>query len=221
MGCDIHCFVEKKVNRKWKKITGFVSDLYRKDNEYFSGPKFKNSESPIDGRVYSLFAILANVRNGRGFAGCDTGDRVDPISNPKGLPEDCSIEVKKEADSWGSDGHSHSYLTVKELCDYDWDTSIVNRGYVTAEIYDQFKKTGNPYPCCGHVGGLNVMKVSNETILQLSERNPDISFYTKIEWKTSARIEQEDFLTKSLPQLIERCEMNDLESVRIVFWFDN
>lgn len=36
-------------------------------------------------RDYFLFGVLANVRNGHGFAGVDTGDPVDPISEPRGV----------------------------------------------------------------------------------------------------------------------------------------
>jgi hypothetical protein len=42
-------------------------------------------------RNYSLFALLANVRNSAG---------VKPISEPRGLPEDVSEIVKKISDQW-------------------------------------------------------------------------------------------------------------------------
>ena len=47
-----------------------------------------------------LFAILAGVRNGYGFAGCDTGDGFRPIAPPRGLPGDVSPEVAEEARRW-------------------------------------------------------------------------------------------------------------------------
>ena len=59
-----------------------------------------------NGRCYELFATLANVRNDAD---------ITPISNPKGLPVDASDYVKERAKSWGHDGHSHSWLTAKEL----------------------------------------------------------------------------------------------------------
>ena len=37
MGCDIHCFVEKRSKTgKWEKITGFVSDFYDPESDYFN-----------------------------------------------------------------------------------------------------------------------------------------------------------------------------------------
>lgn len=44
-------------------------------------------------RNYDVFAILANVRNGTGFAGIKTSSGFDPIDTPRGLPDDLSAEV--------------------------------------------------------------------------------------------------------------------------------
>lgn len=33
---------------------------------------------------------------------------------PKGMPEN----VQKKMKYWGDDGHTHSWLTLKELCDF-------------------------------------------------------------------------------------------------------
>lgn len=41
-----------------------------------------------ENRHYQLFAVLAGVRNGHGFAGTPTGDEVTPIAAPRGLPDD-------------------------------------------------------------------------------------------------------------------------------------
>lgn len=44
-------------------------------------------------RNYDVFGMLADVRNGSGFAGVDTGDGFVPIDVPRGLPDDLSAEV--------------------------------------------------------------------------------------------------------------------------------
>lgn len=41
-----------------------------------------------DERHYQLFSVLADVRNGYGFAGVPTGEWVKPISSPRGIPQD-------------------------------------------------------------------------------------------------------------------------------------
>lgn len=55
---------------------------------------------------YELFAKMAGVRN---------DGEIEPISPPKGLPHGISYIVRKSAESWGMDGHSHSWLGSDEI----------------------------------------------------------------------------------------------------------
>jgi hypothetical protein len=55
---------------------------------------------------YELFAKMAGVRNDGG---------IEPISLPKGLPEDISYIVGQASADWGADGHSHSWLDSDEI----------------------------------------------------------------------------------------------------------
>lgn len=66
-------------------------------------------------RNYLLFAILANVRNRY---------NIQPISLPKGLPYDVSPELKKQSDEENGDAHTRSWLTLKELLEYDWQQTM-------------------------------------------------------------------------------------------------
>jgi hypothetical protein len=63
-----------------------------------------------DGRNYQLFSILADVR----------GD-YSPIVEPRGIPEDASTGYKYMCDRWDGDAHSHSYYTLTELLNVDWE----------------------------------------------------------------------------------------------------
>lgn len=67
MGCDIHSVAQVRKDGVWKTVLQDVCG---------------------DPRRYDTFAMLANVRNGYGFAGCDTGDGFEPISEPRGFPDD-------------------------------------------------------------------------------------------------------------------------------------
>lgn len=62
------------------------------------------------GRNYGLFAILADVRNGN----------IEPIADPKGVPDDASYAYQLQVKQWEGDGHSHSYFTLEELQNVDW-----------------------------------------------------------------------------------------------------
>ena len=70
MGCDIHSLAQVRKNGKWVTVLQTVAG---------------------DHRNYDTFAVLADVRNGYGFAGCDTGDGFEPISEPKGFPSDFEV----------------------------------------------------------------------------------------------------------------------------------
>ena len=113
MGCDIHSFAERKVNGKWEKVGDHFS-LGEWERKYY---KKEKGENPFDWRSYSMFAFLAGVRN---------YDHCEPLSESKGLPTDISDEVKEEYGD-GSDWHSASYLTAKELLDFDYEKEFWNR----------------------------------------------------------------------------------------------
>ena len=222
MDCDIHSFVEKKISKgRWSKITGFKSDDYYEKSEYFSSDRFLKGDSPLSARNYQQFAILANVRNGRGFAGLDTGDRVEPIAMPKGMPDDVSDDVLNASNEWGCDGHSHSWLTAKEINEYDSEIKIIRRGFVSAKVYEQFLKDGNPYPYCGGVYGDNVVIKEKGECLDFQKNNPTKEVYTKIQWEVSARNAANWLFGGALDQLMARSENKKGDDVRIVFWFDN
>lgn len=99
MGCDIHSHAERKnPNGEWE-IVSLI-------------------DPPFNWRSYGVFAFLAGVRN---------YSAVTPIAPPRGLPEDISNSVKADYDSWNSDAHTPSWLTVKELSDFDYDQRMEDR----------------------------------------------------------------------------------------------
>ena len=115
MGCDIHFYVEtQNENGEWVS-----ADRWTKDDDGETYVAFQDAFYP--GRNYNLFSILADVRNGIGFAGVKTGDGFEPISMPRGVPADACQEYKNQVSNWDGDGHSHSWYTLNELIDYDWD----------------------------------------------------------------------------------------------------
>jgi hypothetical protein len=119
MGCDIHSYAETKWNGKWELSTKpvFKNSWYDPKSDYFKDePKF--IPEPFNWRSYSMYGFLADVRN---------YSYSPVISEPRGLPDDVSDEVKKEYDYWDMDGHSHSWLTLRELLDYDYDQIFEDR----------------------------------------------------------------------------------------------
>jgi hypothetical protein len=58
-------------------------------------------------RNYKRFAALAGVRNS-----CEMKHVI-----PKGIPSDISDTARYHVVSWGVDGHSHSYLPLKDAAE--------------------------------------------------------------------------------------------------------
>lgn len=177
-----------------------------------------------DGRNYDLFAILANVRNGFGFGGCDTGNGFMPISESKGVPMDASEFVQRKNEEWDGDGHSHSYLTVKELVEYNWDQTTKKRGVVSEHGYKHWKEVGYPEMSSGGVSGGGAVNISNEQMEQVISgsypKKTDEKYYTTVEWEETCKEAADNFYAKSLETLKDLAN-ETLDDVRIVFWFDN
>jgi hypothetical protein len=243
VGCDIHLYVEKRVNGTWEPAddwkpyleahahwcSGF-SDEER--TEYADRLDIEWDDAFYSDRNYDLFAILANVRNGYGFAGVVTGEGFVPIAMPRGLPADATAPVKKRSDEWGEDGHSHSWLTLAELLAYDWDQTTINYGVMPLEIYKNYQATGKLTTYSGGVWGENVLTISQDDgdALLAAERGEAVltedqatliagkDIYVQARWRESYRDAAASFLNETLPKLQALGEPAD---VRIVFWFDN
>jgi hypothetical protein len=204
MGCDIHVFSEVK-----KTINGIETwvncDDWRYNPYYNSEDPDGESKMEINpiyrGRNYDLFAVLADVRN--------YGD-TKYICQPKGLPEDVSQIIKNESDRWSSDGHSHSWFTLKELKDFQKENfKIKHSGLISQEAakkLDEGEETPNTW-CQWATPELNLVHreweeeydVLNPLIIAMDERMRD-EF-----WIFRDDVDTTEYENK----------------IRIVFWFDN
>lgn len=125
MGCDIHICIEVKNNDgEWRNYDNFRHNPY-----YVEGDECEEEiiQIPIfTDRDYLLFSRLCGVREHSIFdaIAISTLDeniqlqKTEKVSDVKGVPSDCSVVTKQIIDKWGSDGHSHSFLTLKEIKDY-------------------------------------------------------------------------------------------------------
>jgi hypothetical protein len=138
MGTDIHGNFQAKRDGTWHD----VPSTFDEDRNYF------------------LFAWLAGVRNGYGFAGIKTHDPLVPLAEPRGYPEDFQVEDDghklasnalrgkrasrfEDEDSdpenddylrlWMGD-HSHSWLSADEILDAP-DQGVKQQGVISLETY--------------------------------------------------------------------------------------
>ena len=102
------------------------------------------TNQPYGGRCYSLFGILAGVRD-------QSNPMIGAEFNLKGVPDDASMSVKSIADEWDIDGHSHNYFTLRELLDSEYnkmdDNDLKVRGidpYFFNTTIPQLQKLGQP-----------------------------------------------------------------------------
>ena len=101
------------------------------------------SDQPYGGRCYRLFGLLAGVR--------DTSMEMVVPDRYDQLPDDVSDELQNISDDWGMDGHSHNYLTLKELMDSKYNKMTTEElgeigvdPYFFKTLLPDLKKFGNP-----------------------------------------------------------------------------
>lgn len=191
-----------------------------------------------NGRNYDLFAILANVRNGRGFAGIKTGGGFVPISEPRGIPTDASPQVARRSDGYGIDGHSHSWLTLREILEFDWTQVSHKQGYTGLRAYATWypKKGRSPSSYSGGVFGNSVRYITVDDMDGLVKEWRDLdaagrlamerkhsSVYVLAEWdETYATAAGDEWWKQTVPSLLKMCgPLTAADDVRIVFFFDN
>ena len=205
MGCDIHMFVEihrhdRDFKDGWRDADNYQKDYWNTDKRVTELSRFE--KVPIwDGRDYTLFSILAGVRN---------SNNIKPVKEPRGFPEDCNESIKNQYEEWGIDAHTPSWLTLKEL-----------------KAYSNKHKT---FPYSGLVDPEAARKLDEENIYP-STWCADTSDKTWVyrEWqreqyslgKLISNLEQRLEEYRYYFTFEER-ENNKHESkIRIVFWFDN
>lgn len=130
MGTDIHLIAEKRTEHGWEVVPGPVVACHMCEPPRIPRPKCyychgtgKHHDEWYSARHYLTFSVLADVRNGYGFAGVQTYSPVTPIAPPRGLPADISDDARDWLDD--REDHSASWLTLDEIEAYDWDQEVV------------------------------------------------------------------------------------------------
>jgi hypothetical protein len=129
MGCDITSFAEVKQGSQWKP----VGDVFSLDEW---GRKVRRKEfcnSPFNWRDYGMYGFLANVRN---------YSRVPTVTTPRsGIPHDVSPEVRSQFDSCASYVHTPTWVTLRELLEFDYEQIFWNR-YVRRQVTESGYSVG-------------------------------------------------------------------------------
>lgn len=183
MGTDIHFFAEKRNHNTgaWEYLPapedGFdyresrrIRERDGNDNAYQPKHPYRwgggNDDedyirSWFTDRNYTLFGMLADVRNGSGFAGCDLGDPLEVIAQPRGWPADLSPELEAER---ADIEHTPCWLTVAEMQTFFGRKRVedyVRRGVVDGATYERLRDTGEvPRMSSGGISGPGIITVA-------------------------------------------------------------
>ena len=161
MGCDIHMHVEYRHNSSGKWLCGDYFCMLPEST--LDNPKY-SWVSIYDYRNYDLFGVLAGVRH---YAG------NNQIDIPRGLPNDVSDFVRIDYECWELDAHNCSYLTLRELIEfdlYDWD-DYEEESHLLIPLIDRLKQRADElnliYDFCwdGRSRGESMKKAENIRIV--------------------------------------------------------
>lgn len=178
MGTDIHIRIETRDEAgKWAPLLPPVK--HRGDDTH-------HYRSWYDNRNYDVFAVLANVRNGYGFAGIYRGEPVAYISEPKGLPVGVDIEAPPEWDGYLNEtcpgqpayvdpegdarvrycrsdlgDHSFTWFTPDELLNApQWKQRQRKSGVMSPREYRRMRESGEPNSWSRGISGPGIATVT-------------------------------------------------------------
>lgn len=211
MGTDVHSIFQKRTPGGWVDI----ESQYNED------------------RHYALFAWIGNVRNGFGFAGIPTHNRIEPLSDNRGLPGDFivvdgedhpiqsnamrgrSAEWYAEDDEkdpsnitkWMGD-YSHSWLLADEILNAT-PPRMLRTGIVGIDFFKKWDEVSAPESWCGGMSGPGVVVADSPSDIT------DKTTAVRIEWFEDTK-ESFAYFTDEVKRLKELHG-----DVRFVFGFDS
>lgn len=231
MGTDIHLYVEvSDEDGNWQEIKRpYTGDWYGPVSGWspWWDDEAKNLPDPT-GRNYNLFAFLADVRNGSGFAGVPTHTPVTPQFPRRGIPDNISyLEPIYDEDgdqiagsSWLGD-HSFTWATLDELLALDWSVEFASTGLVGPEEYSRYKEQGMPESWSGGVWGQGIKIWDDQAAWDAAHEEGVLTAndYIRVYWKWKPLVDCdfkrwcEGFLLSLSPDHPER--------VRVTMGFDS
>lgn len=224
MGCDIHIAIQRQESDgRWREVP--YQDLWNFDGAPKAVPGFPVAPEGWRNRNYDLFGILADVRNGTGFAGIVMGDGWPSIAPNRGFADGFSEALPDP--SCPEDGprymgdHSFTHVTFDELKAFPWDaTKTTLYGVVEAEKYESLAGTGKaPTSYSGGISGPGIKTYSPNQYRE-AKANGGLAVhpYVRMSWQETAREATNDWPGKVLPWLES---ISDGHQLRLVIGFDS
>lgn len=209
MGCDIHGLIEVNWYGKY-------------EDNYEEGKEPVDWKCAIDnigfwvGRSYDTFGLLFGIRNYANF---------DPVAPKRGIPEESSERLDDRLDPYREENrigavscHSHSYLTLKELNEIDWEQPTEKEDS-RIRIYNEDDELQMKAAQIGSLSDEEVQRIEDGEEVVKEGSDGEVRKYRR------EKMKKEDALSGAWEKLIEQMEMfgetYGEENVRLVVWFDN
>lgn len=225
MGCDIHIVIQRQeADGQWAEIA--YQDAPNDWNKRPLTPNVAVAPDGFDGRNYDLFGILADVRNGSGFAGVLTGSGWPSIAPRRGLPkgfDEAQILPSPEYPEYsrGVGDHSFTWIGLEELKAFDWDgVKALKFGVIPAAEYERLSVNNDrPTEWSGGISGPGI-QVYEPAEYHSRKGNGLLCEhpYVRMSWVRSAREATGDWSTTVLPWLEK---LADGKPLRLVMGFDS
>lgn len=213
MGTDIH----GRLQRRWNA-----------ESEYHDVGEIERD------RNYRVFAMLAGVRNGFGFAGVKTHEPLEPISAPRGLPDDLRLceddQTSIAVPTWIGDEsvevrhwlgyHSYSWLTLSEILSWDgWGKTLHMTGILDADEFQRVETEGcAPRSWCGAISGRDTVTVTAEQA-RAGAKHTNVQYEWEVPFAEYVKTFRAwiDYINAKYGYMLER----DPGAIRLVFGFDS
>lgn len=226
MGTDIHYVFQAKA-KDIARVTQSQTPVTDPEEWIDIDTKYEGN------RHYLLFAVLADVRNGFGFAGSYRHEPLRPIlEERRGLPDDFGNDYDFYRDQWMGD-HSYNWLLGSEMLNWTrLDRSLVFGGVLSREEFNQWDGVSEPQRYSGGVWGSDITTIVDKAsaarcLVSVDEEQRDagtglvvapVTDWTHIQvyWRASLQEQLEYFFDGIIKPLVE--EYGD---IRMVFGFDS
>lgn len=210
MGADIHGIIQGRYLAR-EPVVGGPSHIHDRTSPWSFEGKIE------DDRNYAVFAVLAGVRNGTGFAGSRTHEPITPISEPRGLPLDLELDDDSYREYPDDPGismgdHSFSWLLLSEILAYDWSQQFHRCGYIDREEYEKWDHVSSPSKWRGGINGPSIITADERGVV------PENYTHICVYWSVPLSQVCEVFLKWAYYMA---AKTKHYDEVRVVFGFDS
>ena len=235
MGTDIHIMVETYLQDIWDVVEPPYKTNYSDGEDWYMFAPWRqwemdeddplaNLPDPTD-RNYNVFAFLADVRNGYGFAGTPSHKPVVPQFPNRGIPNNTgynNLDVDGNF-NWLGD-HSFTWATLKELLEASWAIEYESVGVIDQDQYAIYKENGIPDDWSGRISGPGIRTLSESQYLEaVGEGTLQEKDYILVSWSWNPLVEsgfyrwiQGDWMRELLDTV-----GNDPDKIRVTMGFDS